>query len=124
MDLVPPPTHFALDPKCVVAAPADGETVWRITAAREPALDDFLSLAALGDPNRGPAILTLGVSVYATQQQAEQIRDRFRRGQHVIGIQLPPNAGIHIARTGKTPGHHTIWATPDRLLAAAAMSAE
>jgi hypothetical protein len=124
MDLAPPPAQYGLGPKCVVAAPANGETVWRITAAPEPARDDFLSFAALGDPHRGPAILTLGVSVYATQTQAEQIRDRFRHGQHVVGIQLPANGGINIARTGKTPGHHTVWATPDQLLLAARTPAE
>jgi hypothetical protein len=124
MDLVPPPGGFGLGSKCVVAVPVDGETVWRISAGPEPAVRDFLSFAALGDPDRGPAILSLGVSVYSTRRQAQQIRDRFRRGQHVVAIQLPVNGGIHLARTGRTPGHHTVWGKADRLLAAVVGSAE
>ena len=124
MDLGPPPARFGLGSGCVVAVPAEGEIVWRITADSEPVVDDFLSFAALGDPHRGPAILSFGVSVYSVRQQAEQIRNRFRRGQHVVAIQLPANRGIHLARTGRTPGHHTIWGSPDRLLAAVVGSAE
>jgi hypothetical protein len=107
-----------------VAIPADGETVWRITADPEPAVNGFRSFAELGDPDRGPTILSLGVSFYSTREQAEQIRDRFRRGQHVVAVRQPGNRGIQIARTGRTPGHHTIWGKPDRLFAAAARSAE
>ncbi len=124
MDLVSPPGRFGLGSKCVVAVPADGEIVWRITADLEPAADDFLSFAASGDPDRGPAILSLGVSVYSTRQQAEQIRGAFRRGQYVVAIELPANRGIHLARTGRTPGHHTVWCKPDRMLAAVVGSAE
>jgi hypothetical protein len=124
MDLVSPPGHFGLGSKCVVAVPADGEIVWRITADLEPAVDDFLSFAALGDPNRGPAILSLGVSVYSTRQQAEQIRDAFRRGQHVVSIELSADLGIHLARTARTPGHHTVWGKPDRMLASVVGSVE
>ena len=124
MDLVRPPESFGLGAKCVVAVPADGETVWRITAGPEPAVGDFLSIAALGDPDRGPAILSLGVSVCSTRDQAEQIRDKFRRGQHVLAVQLPANGGFHLARTGRTPGHHTVWAKPDRLVQAVVGSAE
>ena len=124
MDLVSPPGRFGLGSKCVVSVPADGEMVWRITTDLDPVVDDFLSFAALGDPERGPAILALGVSVYSTRQQAEQIRDAFRRSQHVAAIELPANRGIHLARTGRTPGHHTVWGKPDRLLAAIVGPAE
>jgi hypothetical protein len=123
MDLVSPPGRFGLGSKCVVAVPAEDEIVWRIAANLEPAINDFLSFAPLGDPDRGPTILSLGVSVYSTRQQAEQIRDEFRRGQHVVAIELAANRGIHLARTGRTPGHHTIWGKPDRLLAAAVRTA-
>jgi hypothetical protein len=124
MDLVSPPGRFGLGSTCVVAVPAEGEIVWRITAELEPAVNDVLSFAALGDPDRGPTILSLGVSVYSTEQQAEQIRDAFRRGQHVVPIKLAPNSGMHLARTGRTPGHHTIWAKPDRLLSVVVRTAE
>jgi hypothetical protein len=116
VDFAPLPAALGLETGSVVAVPANGETLWRITVGPEPTKADFLSVAALGDPNRGPAILTLGLSVFASRQQAEQIRDRFRRGQHVSAVSLPANRGFSIARTGRTPGHHTVWGTPDDLL--------
>jgi hypothetical protein len=116
-DLAPSPESLGLERGTIVAVPASGETLWRITTKAGPSRSDFLSVAALGDPNRGPAILTLGVSMFATREQAEQIRDRFRLGQHVRALLLPSNRGFSIARTGRTPGHHTVWGTPEDLLA-------
>lgn len=118
-DLAPLPAALGLRPGSIVAVPSDGEILWRITAGVEPVKADFLSMAALGDPNRGPAILTLGVSMFSTREQAEQVRDRFRRGQHVVAVRLPGGHGFSLARTGRTPGHHTVWGTPDDLLAVA-----
>jgi hypothetical protein len=123
-DLVQPASAFGLPPECVVAFPADDEVLWRITRHEEPSLFDFFSFAKMGDPNRGPAILAVGVSMYSTQSQAEAARDRFRRGQFVVPVRLPHNGGFSVARTRRTPGHHTVWGTPEKLLAAARETAE
>jgi hypothetical protein len=121
-DLAPSPEALGLQAGTTVAVPAQGQTLWRITTEATPGTADFLSMAALGDPNRGRAILTLGVSMFATRKQAEQIRDRFRRGQHVSAVSLLANRGFSIARTGGhqgiTPfGDHPIRGSPDGLLA-------
>jgi hypothetical protein len=123
MDLAPTPSSLGLAPGSIVAVPANGEILWRITLGEDPVTSDFLSMTALGDPNRGPAILTLGVSMFSTRGQAARIRDRFRRDQHLVAVGLSVGRGFSLARTGKTPGHHTVWGEPDRLLAAALDSA-
>lgn len=70
-DLAPSPAALGLQAGTIVAVPAEGQTLWRIITEATPARADFLSGAELGDPNRGPAILTLGVSMFATRKQAE-----------------------------------------------------
>lgn len=123
-DLVRPASEFGLPSEAVVAFPADNEVLWRITLHEEPSLFDFVSFARMGDPNRGPAILAAGVSMYSTKSQAEATRDRFRRGQFVVPVQLIRQEGFSLARTRRTPGHHTVWGTPEKLLAAARDTAE
>jgi hypothetical protein len=123
-DLVSPASEFGLPLECVVAFPADNEVLWRITLHQDPSLFDFFSFAQMGDPNRGPAILAVGVSMYSTQSQAEAMRDRFRRGQFVVAVRLAPQKGFSLARTRRTPGHHTVWGTAEKLLAAARETAE
>ena len=120
-DLAPRPQDVGLAPHVIVVIPAAGEVLYRITVDATPKVHDFLSKRDKHDAQiRGEHwLLYVGLSMFADEAQAEAIRDRFRPHQHVAEVELRPGRGITLARTGKTPGHHTVWGRPEDLLAAA-----
>jgi hypothetical protein len=101
-----------------LAAPAEGQLLYRITVRETPSVHDFLSSRDKHDPQkRGEYwFLYVGLSMFADAAQAEAIRDRFRQGQHVAEIPLAPDRGFMLARTRRTPGHYTVWGRPEDLL--------
>jgi hypothetical protein len=120
-DLAPRPHDVGLGPDFIVAVPADGQVLYRITADATPKVHDFLSKRDKHDPQMRQEhwLLYVGLSMFAEEAQAEAIRDRFRPHQHVAEVHLRTKRGFSLARTGKTPGHHTVWGKPEDLLAAA-----
>ncbi len=85
-----------------------------------PSILDFLSNRDKESPRmRGEDwLLYSGISVFETREQAEALRDRIQRhqGRDVYEVPLPPGFGFMIARTRRTPGHHTLWGRPRDLL--------
>ena len=120
-DVAPRAQDAGLDPGWIVVLPADGHVLNRITVDPTPKVHDFLSKRDKHDPQlRGEHwLLYIGLSMFADAAQAEAIRDRFRPHQHVAEVPLRKGRGFTLARTGKTPGHHTVWGGPEDLLAAA-----
>jgi hypothetical protein len=120
-DLAPRAFDAGLDASWIVVIPAGGQILYRITGDATPKVHDFLSKRDKHDPQmRGEHwLLYVGLSMFADEAQAEAIRDRFRPHQHVAEVPLRGGRGFTLARTGKTPGHHTVWGRPEDLLAAA-----
>lgn len=117
-ELPPDPTTLGMPSEAVVAVPAAGQLLYRIIVDEKPAIQDFLSNHDKHNRQMGrePWLLYNGLSMLADAGQAAEMRDRFRRGQHVAEIVLNPGMGIMLARTLKTPGHHTVWGRPEDLL--------
>jgi hypothetical protein len=46
-------------------------------------------------------------------------RVRRHRVSRIVRVDLERGRGIYVARTGRTPGHVTVWASPAILLEAA-----
>jgi hypothetical protein len=120
-DLAPTPQDVGLDRNFIVVAPANGEVLYRIIADSTPKVHDFLSKRDKHDPqmSREHWLLYIGLSMFADQAQAEETRDRFKPDQHIAEVELRRGRGFTLARTFRTPGHHTVWGRPEDLLAAA-----
>jgi hypothetical protein len=95
---------------------------FRIVRGREPSLEDFRSLRALG---RGrPRNLRYerewaeGVSVYDDFDQACKMAraNRFRQGTFIVKIVIPEDSGIEFRQTF-TEHHYTIYGEPEQILA-------
>lgn len=93
---------------------------FRIVRSDSPVETDFFSLAERGRPlpaNVKPPELWEGVSVYDTETQARRIaRLRPYLGAFLARVEIEPGSSVRIARTGGTPGHHTLWTSPWELL--------
>ena len=118
MSELPTPIPLGLPSEAVIAVPAEGLTVYRLVRSDPPTLRDFqlasLELAVL----RGwPELLRVGFSHFLQPEQAERVRRQ--RMSRIARIDLRPGRGIYVARTGRTPGHVTVWSQPTRLLQAA-----
>ena len=58
-----------------------------------------------------------GISVYATLAQARRASLGMPRlGQLIAELVVPDDATATIQRTGRKPGHHTLWARPADVL--------
>ncbi len=70
-------------------------------------------------PDADALRLASGVSVYATQGQAlNRARSMPWLGTFVAELDVPEGGGIIWQRTDRrTRGHHTLWGTPEELLA-------
>lgn len=96
-------------------------TLYRVVGSLGPTATDFQSYVALG---RVPTMLeparrriAEGISVYATLQQARRNARAFPgHGRFIAELSIPDGAPIAIERTGRQPGHHTIWADSAELL--------
>lgn len=120
-DLPPGPDYIGEQIPWAIAAPAEGQLLYRITQHEVPSVHDFLSSRDKHDPQRRGEywFIYVGLSMFADQAQAAGIRDRFRHGQHVAGVPLPAGLGFMLARTRRTTGHFTVWGSPEDLLGVA-----
>jgi hypothetical protein len=102
-------------------------TFYRIVKNARPSREDFLSNAALG---RKP-IRTLtadqqdrwsGLSVFDSRLQAQrQARDRPILGTYIAELSIGNDVQARWQRTNPSnPGHHTLWADADDLVACVA----
>jgi hypothetical protein len=57
------------------------------------------------------------VSVQATVQQAGRRARLPGFGQYIAELRIPDTSPVRWRRTGRQPGHHTLWGEPDELLA-------
>lgn len=94
-------------------------TVYRIIAARDPALGDFLSDAARGRPPvPGHEELHDGLSMWNNEAQARKKATALPvLGEYIAGVALPDGGPYRLQRTTRSAGHHTLWADPAWLLA-------
>ena len=96
---------------------------YRVVKTNPATRSDFVSNAALGmePPDDRPETLRVwsGISVYATAAQARRMARRYRgHGDYIAAIQIDEGSPIRFERTLGRPGHHTLWASPDEILAA------
>jgi hypothetical protein len=98
----------------VVAVPATGLTVYRLVLSDPPLQADFAPQPLDRATRLGWAeLLRLGVSHFLEHDQARAQRQR--RDSMIARVKLESARGIHVARTGRTDGHVTVWARPDEL---------
>jgi len=115
---LPTPAPLGLPSDAVVAVPADDMTVYRLVRSDPPTLRDFLPPSPeLASQRRWPELLRAGVSHFLAPEQAELVRRH--RISRIASVDLGRERGIYVARTGRTPGHVTVWARPADLLEAA-----
>jgi hypothetical protein len=112
---LPTPTLLGLSREAVIAVPADGLTVYRLVRSDPPTARDFEPPSpALAELRGWPELHRAGLSHFLRPEQAERIRRS--TVSRVAGVRLAAGSGIYIARTGRTPGHVTVWGRPVALL--------
>jgi len=97
--------------------------VYRIAQHNPPIEWDFWSDEARGKgtfaADAETQRLMTGRSVYRTEAQARRkARGVPTLGQYIAEVYLPDEPTIHLERTLKSSGHHTLWGEPALLLAA------
>jgi hypothetical protein len=98
--------------------PAEGLAVYRLVRSEPPTLRDFQPPSAERARRLGwPELLRAGVSHFLRPEQAERVRRS--PVSRVARVDLAAGLGIYVARTGRTPGHVTVWAPPEVFLEAA-----
>lgn len=118
MTELPTPGQLGLPRAAVIAVPADGLTVYRLVRGDPPTLRDFqLPSPELAARLGWPELLRVGLSHFLRPEQAERVRRS--PVSRIAAVDLTEGVGIYVARTGRTPGHVTVWARPEALLAAA-----
>jgi len=98
-------------------------TFYRIVKEDPPGPDDFKSYLERGVPmlkdDPETRRLAEGPSVYATLAQARRAaRSQPFLGRFVAELVIPNDAPLTFERTGRKPGHHTLWARPRQALSA------
>ena len=117
MTELPTPGLLGLPSSAVIAIPADGLTVYRLVRTDPPTIRDFQPPSReLADRFGWPELLRAGLSHFLSPDQSERVRRSPVSRIAAVDLKSP---GIYIARTGRTPGHVTVWARPEALLAAA-----
>jgi hypothetical protein len=102
----------------VIAVPADGLTVYRLVRSDPPTARDFEPPSPELAERRGwPELHRAGLSHFLRPEHTERIRRS--PVSRVAAVHLAAGSGIYLARTGRTPGHVTVWARPQALLRAA-----
>lgn len=96
---------------------------YRVIAGETPTVADFLSHQAKGrrlnNPTPENRRLWAGVSVYDSVEAAGTAAHAFPRlGGFIAAVWIVNDSAIRWERTGKTPGHHTLWGKPSVMLAA------
>lgn len=95
---------------------------YRIVKNDPPSLTDFTSSAALGRPvaRENPEVVRLhsGISVFATLRQATNHSRQWPvLGEFIATLDIPLGSRILAERTTHRRGHHTLWGSPNDLLA-------
>jgi hypothetical protein len=112
---LPTPGPLGLSRSAVIAVPADGLTLYRLVRSDPPTLRDFQPPSReLADRLGWPELLRAGLSHFVRPEQTERVRRS--PVSRIAAVELR-GSGIYVARTGRTPGHVTAWATPEALLA-------
>jgi hypothetical protein len=115
---LPTPRLLGLSREALIAVPADGRTVYQLVRSDPPTVRDFEPpTRALAERRGWPELHRAGLSHFLRPEQAERIRRN--PVSRVAAVELAAGAGIYVARTGRTPGHVTIWARPEALLGTA-----
>ena len=123
MMALPTPRSLGLPRGAVVAVPADGLTVYRLVFSDPPTEGDFAPQPLVRAERMGwSEIIRLGVSHFLQRHEAEA--QRRRRDSRIARVTLLPGRRIHVARTGTTAGHVTVWAPPGELRRSARVEAE
>lgn len=97
-------------------------TLYRIIETDTPRVHDMRSYLDLGIPLRANTPearrRASGISLFSTMQQARKVGAGppwFGVG-FIAALRLPDDAPVTIERTGRQPGHHTLWGSPDVIL--------
>ena len=97
-------------------------TFYHLVKNNPPTPDDFLSYVEQGITLKidtpEARRLAEGVSACATLRQARN-RARLpslRDHAYIAELHIPDGAPITVERTGRIPGHHTLWGSPAGLL--------
>jgi hypothetical protein len=91
-----------------------GLTVYRLVLADPPTEADFAPQPLDRATRLGwDEIVRLGVSHFLEHDQAKA--QRRRRDSRIARVTLGADRRIHLARTGRTDGHVTVWAPPGEL---------
>jgi hypothetical protein len=99
----------------VIAVPAEDMTAYRLVRSDPPTLRDFQPPSLdLADLRGWPELYRAGLSHFLRLEQTERVRRS--PISRVAAVELRDNSGIYVARTGRTPGHVTVWARPETLL--------
>lgn len=115
-DAVVSPQALGFEPSTVIAVEATGMVLYRLVRSDPPSVSDFLPMNPLRARARAiPELLRCGLSHFLEPHQAAA-RSR-SESPLVAEVRLPP--GVHAARTLRSPGHVTVWGTPEALLQAA-----
>ena len=115
MTELPTPRPLGLPHNAVIAVPAEDMTVYRLVRSDPPTLRDFQPPAAdLAELRGWPELHRAGLSHFLGLEQTERVRRS--PISRVAAVQLRAGSGIYVARTGRTPGHVTVWAKADALL--------
>ena len=96
-------------------------TFYRVVKANPPGIRDFLSGKILDrTPPADPNLLPLwdGISVFDTEDRARQRALRVPSlGEYIAAMEIPDDGSIRYERSLNRPGHYTLWADADALLA-------
>jgi hypothetical protein len=104
-------------------AERSGQTLYHVIRGASPVGADFLSMLGKGktpnpqpDGEFDPETLrrAAGVSCFALAEQARGQAAKFPSiGSFIAELFVPSDeCGIEVARTSRTPGHFTVWASP------------
>jgi hypothetical protein len=94
---------------------------FRIVHGKEPTIEDFKSLRALGRRLRDPAYereWAEGISVYDSFDRACEVARsyRFRPGSYVVKLVVPEESDVEYRQTFEDPRHYTIYAESELIL--------
>src|SRR5262245_61273502 len=97
-----------------------GWTLFHVVTSESPPLEDFRSQLAQGIPPRYDLDdmetyrRAAGVSCFRTADQARNQAVRMPSlGSFIAEVFIPDDScAIEVARTGRSRGHHTVWASP------------
>src|SRR3954466_13930857 len=95
--------------------------LYRIIASDPPTRDDFLSYVEVGKElpeGATPDVVDRweGISMYDSEERARAVAIRFGFGTHIATLDLKDHGRLRIRRTGRRPGHYTVWGDADVML--------